>query len=355
MEHATPVGPSVSICIPASRAAHGLREAVQSVLAQDHQDLEVIITDDSCGALEPVATAFGDDRVRYHANPHRLGLAGNHTAGLARARGRHIGFLHDDDRFLPGYVSSVLAAFRRDPSLGVVFTDCWIDHGVGDYGRRPIDLRGGRHERFLPTVIERDYLLPSTTMIRREVWDRGAKRWPDLVCADLALFVDAALAGWPFFYVDEPLVVYRKHPGQIGAVERRHREHVVAFWERYRFEDARAEGLRREKVAFWLVALASSCLKENDRAAARNALVRAKALEPGVQRPRRVATSLLARVPRAVGPAHSAWRRLRPAERNAPLPGGDEKDGGVTRTAARGAAKPRMPSLGGGGGPRGGS
>jgi glycosyltransferase involved in cell wall biosynthesis len=312
-------GPSVSICIPASRAADGLRAAVASVLAQDHDDLEVVITDDSGGALEPVAAGFGDDRVRYFANPGRLGLAGNHTAALARARGRYLGFLHDDDRFLPAYVSSMVAPFERDPSLGVVFSDCWIDRGIGPYGRRGLALTPGRHERFLPYVIRHDYLIPSTTMMRRDVWDDGPQTWPDLVVADVAMFVGAALAGWPFFYIDEPLVVYRKHEGQIGVAELRNREHVVALWDSYRFEDREAESARRAKLAHWLIACAGARLKQGDAAGARADLARANAIDARIDRPRRLALTLLARQPALVAPANRAWRRLRPRERTAPL------------------------------------
>lgn len=317
------MAPSVSICIPASRDPDGLRVALGSVLAQDYADLEVVVTDDSGGALEPVARAADDGRVRYHANPVRLGLAGNHTAALDRARGRYLGFLHDDDRFLPSYVSTAVAHFERDPSLGVVFSDCWID--VGDvngtpFTRRGVDLAAGRHERFLPTVIAHDYLIPSTTVVRREVWTRGRRAWPDLVCADLALFVDAALRGWPYCYIDEPLVVYRKHPGQIGADERRHRDDILAFWDGYRFDDAAAERLRRAKLADWLVARAGTHLKQGRPAEARSDLRRARGLGPQGRSPRARALAVLASAHPALGPvAHRVWRRLRPAERAAPL------------------------------------
>jgi glycosyltransferase involved in cell wall biosynthesis len=292
---------------------------VRSVLEQDHDDLEIVITDDSGGGLAPVAEAFGDPRVRYQANPRRLGLAGNHVEGLRLARGRYLGFLHDDDRFLPSYVSSVVSRFEADPSLGVVFADCWIDRGTGRYDRRDIEFAGGRYERFLPHVVRHDCFIPSTTMIRRQVWEEGDQSWPDLVCGDLTLFVDAAVRGWPFYYLDEPLVVYRMHAGQTSSAEERQRGDVVAFWSRYRFEDAEAERLRRHKLARWLVARAGTRLKQGRSEDAAADLRRARELGTGGVRTRERALRVLAAHPALVPAAHRLWRRLRPAPPTAPL------------------------------------
>jgi glycosyltransferase involved in cell wall biosynthesis len=315
------VTPSVSICMPASRATDSLRAAVASVLEQDHEDLELVITDDSGGALESVVASVGDPRVRYHANPQRLGLAGNHQAALRLTRGRFLGFLHDDDRYLPGYVSRMVERLQADPSLGVVVCDCWIDRGDQPWSRREIAFAGGRYERFLPHVIAHDVFLPSTTMLRREVWEDGPRTWPDLVVGDVALYVEAARSGWPFFYLDEPLVVYRVHPDQIGVDEARHRDHVVRFWDAYRFADAEAEGLRIEKLAHWLVARAGVRLKHADVPGAKADLARAARLAPGNERARRRALRLLAAAPALVPSADRVWRRIRPAQRALPLGG----------------------------------
>jgi hypothetical protein len=139
------------------------------------------------------------------------------------------------------------------------------------------------------------------------------------VCGDLALFVDAALRGWPFYYLDEPLVVYRLHAGQIGADEELQRSHVVAFWSRYRFADEEAERLRREKVARWLVARAGTRLKQGRTEEAAADLRRARQLGTHGVRAREHALRLLAAHPVLVPPAHRLWRRLRPATRTKPL------------------------------------
>jgi glycosyltransferase involved in cell wall biosynthesis len=293
--------------------------AVHSVLAQDYDDLEVVITDDSCGALAATAAEFADDRVRYFSNARPLGLSGNHMAALDRARGRYLGFLHDDDRFLPSYVGTVVGCLAEDPSLGVVLTDRWIDTGLGPHRRLRAELPAGRHERFLDYVIRSSRFVPSATMLRREVWEESPRRWPDLLCGDVALFVDAAVAGWPLLYLDEPLVIYRRHAQQSGAHEATIRDHGVRFWDGYRFDDPAAEHLRRQTLARWLVARAGAHLKNGRPSEAKADLRRARELDPTGRGPREHALSLLSAYPALVPPAHRLWRRLRPRPRVGPL------------------------------------
>ena len=61
-------------------------EHSSSVLAQDFDDFEVLIGDET-GAAEPAVVEAADPRVVYHRNPARLGFSKNHLALLDRAAG----------------------------------------------------------------------------------------------------------------------------------------------------------------------------------------------------------------------------------------------------------------------------
>jgi hypothetical protein len=73
--------------------------------------------------------------------------------------------------------------------------------------------------------------------------------WPEVMAADLHLFIDAADAGWPFYHVDRPLVDPRKHGGQGFSVELALRDGLVEVFDAYRFEDPVAEELWRYRLA----------------------------------------------------------------------------------------------------------
>jgi len=297
--------------MPATRPGPLFDAALRSVLDQDHADLEVVVSDDSGGALAETVRRVGDPRVRYIANPRSLGFAGNHVAALRAGRGRLLAVLHDDDRYLPSFLSRAVADLDRDPEVGVVCADCFLDRGEPALGRRPVGIADGRYEAWLPLVVAHNVFLPSTTVLRREVWEGTRQAWPDLIVGDLTLFIDAALAGWALRWIDEPLVVYRIHAEQIGMDDLRHRDGLVRLWESYRFEDPEAERLRRERLAHWLISRAGTWLRREEPALADADLARAARVEPRIQRPRRRLLALLAQQPALLAAARTVWERWR--------------------------------------------
>jgi glycosyltransferase involved in cell wall biosynthesis len=298
--------------MPAARPGPLFDAALASVLEQRHEDLEVVVSDDSGGALAGAVRRAGDPRVRHLANPRPLGFAGNHVAALSAARGRHLAVLHDDDRYLPDFLARTLAALAADPDVGIACTDCWLDRGGPRLNRRPVAVAAGRHEAWLPLVVAHNVFLPSTTVLRREVWEGTMRSWPDLIVADLTLFIEAARTGWPLAWIDEPLVVYRMHGGQIGTDDLRHRDGLVRLWDAYAFdEDPEAEALRRQRLAHWLVARAGVWLRRGEPARARDDLARAAAVDPGTQRSRRRLLALLVRQPQLLTLAHGIRERRR--------------------------------------------
>ena len=280
--------PRVSVCMPAHRDSELLRAAARSVLGQGVDDLELIISDDSGGGLREAADALDDPRVVYVANDRRLGLAGNHTAALNRARGANIAFLHDDDEWLPGYLPTALEILARDPGVGVVCTDVWIDRD-GPWERRPRPAPG-RYERWVPVLMGHATFIPSSTVLRREVWEAHEREMPDEPVGDLVLFIEAARSGWALQWVDEPLVRYRMHPGNAGAKEEaRFRDALVRIFDSYTFDDPVDEAARRGRVARQLIARGGLSLREGDADAARADLTRAAAVDPSMMRARRLA------------------------------------------------------------------
>jgi GT2 family glycosyltransferase len=286
--------PTFSICIPAYARPATLLTAIDSVLSQDFDDLEVIVGDDS-GELEAVVHSRRDARVRYHRNPNRLGMAGNWNAVLDRAEGRFLGLLMDDDRLLPGFLRHTLKQLETDSSVGVVFTNHVFDEG-GRLRPRECGLAQGRYENFLPHYLEHMPVAVSAAVMRREVWQH-ARPLPDLRTADVVLHVRAGLRGWPFYYIDEPLMAYGVHAGQLSSLEQ-FREDVVEAWEQFDFEDPTCERLRRGRLAAALASRAGAHLKRGRTESAREDIARARILDGGSVRLRRRAIAYLAAHPR---------------------------------------------------------
>lgn len=110
---------SISVIIPAFRAAQTIGQAVASVLAQTHLAREILVVDDGspddlAGALQ----AYGD-RVTLLRKPNG-GAASARNLGLEKASGKLIAFLDADDYWEPTRLEYQLKVLQRHPEVGLV-------------------------------------------------------------------------------------------------------------------------------------------------------------------------------------------------------------------------------------------
>ncbi|MEM9511785.1 MAG: glycosyltransferase family A protein [Cyanobacteria bacterium P01_E01_bin.48] len=114
--------PLVSVVIPMYGVAATIAAAVDSVLAQTYQRLEVIAVDD--GSPDDSATVCeqcSDPRLRVVRQTNR-GLAGARNTGIRVSRGDYIGFLDGDDMWLPDKIARHVEHLERSPQVGVSFS-----------------------------------------------------------------------------------------------------------------------------------------------------------------------------------------------------------------------------------------
>jgi glycosyltransferase involved in cell wall biosynthesis len=113
---------AVSVIIPTFDRAHVIGRAVESVLAQTHQDLEVIVVDDgSTDGTEAVLTRFGE-RIKFLRQENR-GVSAARNTGLAAATGKWVAFLDSDDQWYPSKLAKQLECLEAS-GFKVCFTRC---------------------------------------------------------------------------------------------------------------------------------------------------------------------------------------------------------------------------------------
>lgn len=237
----------ISVCIRAHDRPAGLKNAVESVLAQTYSDFEVVVSDDT-GSCEDVVRAFPDHRVRYHLATGATGPAANLRSAFNAANGSYLALLDDDDRWHPEFLERAIAPFEREPDIGVVFTD--FNLVVGDRRmRRGLKIAAGRHDTLLQEILAGSPVLPSAAVLRRAVWEEGEAELPlvDHALGARTVWIRAAAAGWPFFYIDEALIDYALHAGQEVWRESAPAKNI-ALLERFRFTGT-CESLRRDSLA----------------------------------------------------------------------------------------------------------
>jgi glycosyltransferase involved in cell wall biosynthesis len=110
--------PRVSVVMPVLNGERFIAEAVESVLASDFRDLELLVLIDGAttdGSADAAArAAAGDARVRIIDHPH-VAPSVARNIGLKEARGALIANLDCDDAMFPGRLSRQVAYLDRHP------------------------------------------------------------------------------------------------------------------------------------------------------------------------------------------------------------------------------------------------
>jgi glycosyltransferase involved in cell wall biosynthesis len=215
------MSPKISVCIPVKNGGAFLPLAVESVLEQSREDVELIVvdncsTDGTTKWLEERAAKEG--RIRFYKNPADIGMTANFNACLKRAKGEYVNFLCADDLLLPQSLRRMSDALDKDPRVALV---------VG--GRRLIDASGvqiaaqkyAEEDITIPgrQVINRcifgaNYIgEPSAVMFRRAMAQRGFQESLAQLM-DLEMWFHLLEQGGMANLKDEVSAV-RRHPAQL--------------------------------------------------------------------------------------------------------------------------------------------
>lgn len=206
--------PLLSFAIPIRNGENTLPRLLDSLLAQDFSDFEIVISDNaSTDCTFEVCQQYiqCDQRVRYHRNPENIGINANFNLLIKLARGKYMRWIGGDDYLEPDYARKCIAALLSRPDvIGVTtYQDFWDDSGKREYyeykGRR-LDYPSAyqRYERMM-WFMNQDYryIDPIYTMIRRDILLQiGGHR--AVLSADQVLAVEISLRG-AFTHVPECL------------------------------------------------------------------------------------------------------------------------------------------------------
>ena len=100
------MAPKVSVIVPIYNQLDFIRETVESVLAQDHPNIELVLSDDgSTDGTTDVLREYAErepGRVKLVASEQNTGIAGAFNRALDAHTGDYIAWLGGDDVMLPG-------------------------------------------------------------------------------------------------------------------------------------------------------------------------------------------------------------------------------------------------------------
>lgn len=195
------IAPRVSIGLPVYNGAIYLRAALDSLLQQDFEDFELIISDNaSTDDTEAICRDYAsrDRRIRYQRNPTNIGSARNYRQVFELARGEFFKWCSHDDVCRPTFLRRCLDVFEASPrSVVLVYPQCDL---IDEYGRvigraqGSVATRQTRPFQRLAHVLHNfSYAYPIWGVIRAECLGRSGLTgsvwyWDEVLLAELSLY-----------------------------------------------------------------------------------------------------------------------------------------------------------------------
>ncbi|WP_144925707.1 glycosyltransferase family 2 protein [Halorubrum salsamenti] len=242
--------PKISVIIPTYYRNNLLPKAIESVLDQDYEPIELIVVDDSGeGHAEPVIQRYDEVQGIIHEENGDWNAA--YTSGIEASTGEYVQFLDDDDELLESKLTKTAEVLRENPDVGVSY--CGVIKGGERHYPKP-KVSGDFLEEALAfqtfpmwtgsMLIERDVLLDCLPLAGMdEDDDLGIELGDTDLKIELARRTEAD-------YVDECLAAYRQETNGKWTGPRRFEkvkqniEHQRELYDQY-------PSIRRELLENW--------------------------------------------------------------------------------------------------------
>jgi len=213
----------ISVVIPTYNRQQTILRAVNSVLNQTYQDLEVIVVDDcSTDDTRAVVEAIADPRVRYVCLEKNSGACTARNKGITLSRGEYIAFQDSDDEWYPNKLVKQLAALEENEA-DIVF--CGFEKLYRDDMRwiHPQGLSAhfcSQEELLMTSLASTQTFLGKAEVIRDVMFDASLPRMQDYD------FIIRAAEKYRVYYLDQVLVTVYEQADSITAGKRSYQKRL---------------------------------------------------------------------------------------------------------------------------------
>lgn len=275
----------ISVIIPTYNYARLLPRALDSVLAQRTDDIELIVVDDGSGddtaeVLAPYAARHRQLRVIHQSN---AGAAAARNHGIREARGAYALLLDADDELVPDALASLRVVLARQPAAGMVLGAQISVYPDGRERLRPPTPVPSAP----PLQLTRRYLLEKRisishgcSLFRRDLLLQ--RPYPESLRGgeDIAVFAHLLVSA-PVAVTTEPLARIHKHADSLRHNRDNEEERALAMVsEVFSGLPAECQSLRTRYQAQRYLSLFRAALRAGDRATARRYYASAWRLSP---------------------------------------------------------------------------
>jgi Glycosyl transferase family 2 len=140
-------GPKITVIIPTRERGDVLEKSLQTVINQDYENLEIIVSDNfSADRTKDVVLDTRDKRVRYLNTERRLSMARNWEFALSHVDDGWVTIIGDDDGLLPTSINRVAKIMRSADIKAIRSAVCeysWPSLTKTGFGILNVPLRSG--------------------------------------------------------------------------------------------------------------------------------------------------------------------------------------------------------------------
>lgn len=210
------IAPQVTVIMPVFNAERYLKAAIDSVLNQTFQNIELLlINDGSTDGSKHLIESYLDPRIRLLDNGANRGLIYSRNRGLAEAKGHMVALLDSDDVAIPDRIALQYDYMSKNPRLTMTGGHAAVidatDSPTGEIYKMPVGSSEIQVE-----LLFRNVFVNSTVMYRKEAVQQIGGYKGSGFCEDYHLAFRLA-ERYPIDNLDEVLVQYRLHDHNISG------------------------------------------------------------------------------------------------------------------------------------------
>jgi glycosyltransferase involved in cell wall biosynthesis len=182
---------SVSVVIPTYNRSGVLGRAIDSVLAQTHEKLELLVVDDaSTDSTAKLVKDYDDPRVRHIPHQKNRGANVARNRGILASRGEYVAFLDDDDCWKPPKLEKQVEVFASSTTqLGLVYTGREVYDAEG-YVNKNLPSDDGE---VFDSLLRRNFIPSETPLVRRACFSESGLFDPNMKsCQDWDMWLRIA-------------------------------------------------------------------------------------------------------------------------------------------------------------------
>ncbi|MBA8666298.1 glycosyltransferase [Holosporaceae bacterium 'Namur'] len=226
--------PKVSVFVPTYNHEQFIADCLDSILAQNYSNLEIVCGDDASNDGTPEILKNYKERypkvIKIFLNKTNLGVTKNCNNLLAQCEGKYIALFAGDDLMLPGKLKKQVELLEHTPNCVLCYHNLDVFDSLTNktlyyYNNSTVKPYEGKADLLLKHQV---FTGPPSIMIRSSAIPQGGYNEEISTVSDWLFFIEVANKG-EIRYINETLARYRRHKGSITYSNKYYKEVYDSF------------------------------------------------------------------------------------------------------------------------------